>query len=295
MKYDIFISYRREGGREIARTIKSHLDAHGFSAFLDFDELKDGVFDERIINAIDEAPVFMFILSKRSLDRCVNEDDWVRKEIEYAASKGKHIIPVNPDGEFGSLPDNLPETVSEVLGRNQYSEVMMGQLFQASMQKMLDERVLPFVRKRRSSKKGVGYAFLSVILIALMAGGYVFANKIHAKSDVRHCGECLDHAEELIAIDDSILSAYDFIKEANEIMHSYDGSSYQGLFGNRCDKVAARYRQTKDSLFREYKANAEVCYYLGKNGDAVIWIDKALKLSDSEDLKVMRSMLSSRM
>ena len=293
MKYDIFISYRREGGKEIARIIKSHLDAHGFSAFLDFDELKDGVFDERIMNAIDEAPVFMFILSGHSLDRCVNEEDWVRKEIEYAVSKGKHIVPVNPDGEFKYLPDDLPETIAEVLGRNQYSEIMMGQLFQASMQKMLDERVVPFVKKRRKVKKSAGYAFLSLALIALMTGGYVFSNKMHAKSDVRHCSECLDHAEELMAIDDSILSAYPYIKEASDIMHNYDGTSYQELFGNRCDRVAAKFTHTKDSLYREYKANAEVCYHLNKPDAAMMWIDRALELNDSEDLRVMKSVMLS--
>lgn len=292
MKYDIFISYRREGGKEIARSIKSHLEAHGFSAFLDFDELKDGVFDERIINAIDEAPVFMFILSAHSLDRCVNENDWVRKEIEYAASKGKHIVPVNPDGEFCALPEDIPEVIAEVLGRNQYSEIMMGQLFQASMQKMLDERVVPFVRKRRKGGKSLRYVSLSLVFIAILTGAYFFSSSMHAKTDVRRFGEFLDHAEELIAIDDSVKFAYKYIQQAINIQHNYDGSSYQQLFGSRCDDVSARYAKVKDSLYREYKANAEVCYYLNKIDDALVWIDKALELKDSEDLKVMRSVLT---
>lgn len=294
MKYDIFISYRREGGKEIARSINSYLDARGFSTFLDFDELKDGVFDERIIHAIDEAPIFIFILSRHSLDRCVNESDWVRKEIEYAALKGKHIIPINPDGEFKYLPDDLPETISEVLGRNQYSEIMMGQLFQASMHKMLDERVLPFVKKKHHSKKSIEYTILSIAFILLLAGSYIFSNKMLARSDVRRCTEYLDRAEELIEMEDSIVSAYDYIKEANTIIHGYDGSSYQKLFGSRCNEVLTTYKRVKDSLYREYKSNAEVCYHLNKIDDSLIWIDKALKLNDSEDLRVMKSVLTSR-
>ena len=126
-----------------------------------------------------------------------------------------------------------------------------------------------------------------------MTGVYVFSNKMHAQSDVRHCSECLDHAEELMAIDDSIMSAYPYIKEASDIMHSYDGTSYLELFGNRCDMVMARYAKTRDSLYREYKANAEVCYHLNKPDAALMWIDKALQLNDSEDLKVMKSVMLS--
>ncbi|MBQ0082638.1 MAG: toll/interleukin-1 receptor domain-containing protein, partial [bacterium] len=83
-EYDIFISYRREGGKEYARNLTSELVSRGFHPFLDFDELVDGKFDKRITDAIESAPVFMFILSPGSLDRCVNEEDWVRKEILHA-------------------------------------------------------------------------------------------------------------------------------------------------------------------------------------------------------------------
>lgn len=82
-KYDIFISYRREGGDKYARTIQQALEKQ-YRVFLDFDELKDGVFDQRILDAINESPVFLLILSKGALDRCVNEKDWVRQEILQA-------------------------------------------------------------------------------------------------------------------------------------------------------------------------------------------------------------------
>ena len=127
MKYDVFISYRREGGSEFARSVKAELERKNYSVFLDFDELKDGKFDERILEAIAEAPVFLFILSSHSLDRCVNEDDWVRKEIEHAYSLGKHIIPVNKDGDFGHLPEGLPEPLVTIFATNQYSDIMVGQ------------------------------------------------------------------------------------------------------------------------------------------------------------------------
>ena len=81
-EYDIFISYRRVGGADKARILKTELEGRGYKVFLDFDELKDGVFDKRIMDAIDSSPIFMFLLTPNSLERCLNEDDWVRKEIE---------------------------------------------------------------------------------------------------------------------------------------------------------------------------------------------------------------------
>ena len=47
MKYDIFISYRRIGGKDKARPLKSELEKRGYKVFLDFDDLKDSVFDKR--------------------------------------------------------------------------------------------------------------------------------------------------------------------------------------------------------------------------------------------------------
>lgn len=47
-KYHIFLSYRREDGKDLARTLKETLTGKGYRVFLDMDELQDGVFDERI-------------------------------------------------------------------------------------------------------------------------------------------------------------------------------------------------------------------------------------------------------
>ena len=145
-KYDIFISYRRDGGKEWARMLSLELERLGYSVFLDFDELKDGIFDKRIMNAIESAPIFMIVLSPHSLDRCVNEDDWVRREIEYAISHSRHFVPVNPDCTFTGFPEDLPDGLKNGLGLHQFSEIMMGQLFKESVEKMVRYRIAPIVR-----------------------------------------------------------------------------------------------------------------------------------------------------
>jgi len=146
-KYDIFISYRREGGEQYARTIQQSLEKQ-YRVFLDFDELKDGVFDKRIMNAIREAPVFLLILSHGALDRCINENDWVRKEILYAGECARHIVPiVIIDDVFDGIPENLPQDLKKLISAHQFSELQMKTLFKVSMDELIRYRIAPYVVK----------------------------------------------------------------------------------------------------------------------------------------------------
>jgi hypothetical protein len=148
-KYDVFISYRREGGDKYARTIQQALEKQ-YRVFLDFDELKDGVFDQRIIDAISESSVFLLILSKGALDRCVNEDDWVRQEILHATKCGCHIVPVTIDDTFEGLPASLPEELRRAVGQHQFSELQMKTLFKASMDQLVRNRIEPYVHREET-------------------------------------------------------------------------------------------------------------------------------------------------
>ena len=132
--YDIFISYRRVGGADFARQMQLALKNKGYSVFLDFDELKDGVFDRRIEAAIKSSKVFLFILSTHALNRCKNEEDWVRKEIECALLSQCHIVPVNPNAVFQGFDDieGLPYVIKNGLGQHQISTVMMNDLFECT-------------------------------------------------------------------------------------------------------------------------------------------------------------------
>ena len=146
MHYDIFISYRRATGKNFARIIKPELEKRGFRVFLDFDELKDGVFDKRIMDAIKDSPIFLMILSKGALDRCVNEGDWVREEILYASEHDKHIVPVEVDKSFREIPEEVPQDVRNVLGAHQFSQVDTESLLEVSMEKLVRERIYPHVK-----------------------------------------------------------------------------------------------------------------------------------------------------
>ena len=148
-QYDIFISYRRDGGKNFARILKPELEKRGFQdrVFLDFDELKDGKFDKRIMDAIDSAPIFIIILSDGCLDRCVNENDWVRQEILHALESNKHIIPVVCDKTFSDFPANIPEEIRKGLGQHQFTQIDTDTLLRASVNELVEYRIDPVLKK----------------------------------------------------------------------------------------------------------------------------------------------------
>ena len=102
--FDAFISYRRETGSEMASLLQAVLsDRFHKKAFLDIKELQVGRFDEELLMRIQDIPNFILILSKASLDRCVNKSDWLKREIMHALEKKRNIIPVLTEGfEFPS-------------------------------------------------------------------------------------------------------------------------------------------------------------------------------------------------
>lgn len=156
MQYDVFISYRREGGLDLARQLAQQLERLGVSCFFDLEEIQTGKFNEKIYEAIDNSRYFIFILSPRSLDRCANDGDWVRRELEHACSRGLLPIPVLWKGDSPSFPKNLPETlrgISDV----QVSFIDHDTAFRATVKQLIEERLDGVVtdseRKRRDAEE----------------------------------------------------------------------------------------------------------------------------------------------
>ncbi len=110
--YDVFISYRREDGWESAKHLRDVLVAKGYSVFFDIDSLKNGNFNDAILDYIRNCKDFIIILSPRCLNRCVNEGDWVRKELACALDNKKNIIPVMY--ENFSFPNDLPKDIEKI-------------------------------------------------------------------------------------------------------------------------------------------------------------------------------------
>lgn len=169
-RYDIFISYRRvdsEGrtsGRDIARTIKLELEKRGFEVFFDYSEIKDNEFEDTILPAIHYSKVFIIVLSKDALLRCVNEEDWVRREIETAIKIGCKIIPISPDSAFNGWPTNLPDSIIPIT-KQQVSDISMGSLFEKSIDKLTEERIGEAIKKEQIRKEDISLSDVNNIVI----------------------------------------------------------------------------------------------------------------------------------
>ena len=110
MAYDVFISYRRDGGASDARMMYDRLQRAGFSVSFDMDTLKNGNFNEELLKRIAECKNFVVLLSKGCFDRtlagCKRENDWLRIEIAAALYNNKNIITVMLPGF--AFPEQLP-------------------------------------------------------------------------------------------------------------------------------------------------------------------------------------------
>lgn len=107
--YEIFISYRRDGGSETAKHLSDTLTDKGYRVFLDIESLRSGQFNTELYRFIEQATDFILILPQNGLDRCSDPNDWVRLEIEHAKKHNKNIIPIMLKGF--SFPPELPESL----------------------------------------------------------------------------------------------------------------------------------------------------------------------------------------
>lgn len=145
--YDIFISYRREGGEDKARILNQHLSAVGYNVFFDHEAAISGEFETVILAAVEVSPVFIILLTPGCFDRCINEDDWIRREIEKAHELKKEIIPVIPNGYFSftNLSSELPLSILK-LQKIQFADIDYHKHFKSTANEMIEERIKPTVK-----------------------------------------------------------------------------------------------------------------------------------------------------
>ena len=169
--YQVFISYRRDGGDAMAGRIADRLTALGYDVFFDVDSMHPGTFNDQIFKAIDACKDVIVVLPPNGLDRCANEDDWVRQELAYAIAHSKNIIPVMMPSF--SFPEKLPAELSVL--RYMEGVVAHSEYFDAMIQKitsMLKSRV---ARKSRGVLVGLLVVCLAVAAVAFgLAGSPLF-------------------------------------------------------------------------------------------------------------------------
>lgn len=139
--YDIFISYRRSN-LDSARLIAGILKNNKFDVFFDFDDIKDGNYGDKIKNAINEAPIFIMVLSDDYISKN-GDNDWVQKEVSLALEKKRQIIPINPNARFNKFSD-----LESLVGTIQVSNLDFQDNFTIHIETIITNRILPHLTEQ---------------------------------------------------------------------------------------------------------------------------------------------------
>ena len=127
----IFINYRRDDTSGYAGLLNEALtNQYGQSnVFMDVDTLDLGVpFEEAIIDELATCDVLIALIGREWLSavddtgrrRLDNEDDHVRREISAALERGIRVIPVLAEGVSMPRPDELPQPLQKLAGRQAF-------------------------------------------------------------------------------------------------------------------------------------------------------------------------------
>lgn len=218
MNYSVFISYRREGGFDTACLIAEKLRNKGYRVFLDVESMRSGKFNEQLYSVIGNCVDFVLVLPAGALDRCANEDDWLRKEIMYAQKTHKNIIPVMLKGF--SWPAKMPEGMEEL---DKYQGVAAGDIsyFDSSM-----DRLISYLKSHRRiiSSKAVKYTLASLVVLCILGVGYIISRMA---SSVPVCQEQVTKMVSQLSKLNVLVDESDAIEKAwKDFYHSYEKASY---------------------------------------------------------------------
>ena len=145
--------------------------------FLDVDNIASGDFPEQIEQAIKGCNDFLLILSPGMLDRCVDEEDWVRHEITLAEQCGKNIIGVSLPGFVMPEPNTLPEPLRDIPEKQVF--IWSHEYRNASIDKIVNNMVSS-KRKKKRKRRGAVWVLL---LLAVVATGAVVLMKLNTPPD----------------------------------------------------------------------------------------------------------------
>ena len=149
-KYDVFISYRRESGAQLASLLKVYLEVRGLSAFLDVTSLGGGKFDEVLLKVIGQCSNLVVVLTQNSLKRCMGDhliEDWLHKEVVCALQNSVTVVPLCSSNFTWPAEKLLPSDLRSLCRMN---AVAWSHEYQdASVEKVVKFLKLPPIIQRR--------------------------------------------------------------------------------------------------------------------------------------------------
>ena len=194
-QYDIFISYRRSSF-ELANLIATRLKAAGYRVFFDLEAMDSGPFNKQLFRVIEECRDFVLVLPPNTLERCKDEDDWVRKEVLHALQNKKNIIPILLNGF--QWPKTMPSGMEEL---SMYQSIAASiDYFDLAMQRLesyLKSR--KYTRQRLIVRWATAIVLsVSIILVSLLCLFRSIAKPL--------CEQVVEHLTLKVAIADFMMS-----------------------------------------------------------------------------------------
>ncbi len=167
MKYDIFISYRREGGYDTAKHINDLLVRDGYKVSFDIDTLRNGDFDTQLLVRIEECRDFILIVDKHAFDRTLDKNfdsakDWMRCELAHALKHNKNIIPIFLSGVTG-FPEGLPYDIANVTKKNgpEYNRYYFNDFYETLKNRFLKS-------KKKSKSRHALFLPLAILIVGAL-------------------------------------------------------------------------------------------------------------------------------
>lgn len=177
MKYDIFLSYRRDGGFDTAKHLYDLLVRDGYSVSFDVDTLRNGDFDAALFNRIKKCKDFILILDEHAFDRTLDENfprekDWLRMELACALECQINVIPVMLSG-FSGFPDNLPEDIADITRKNgpRYNREYFDAFYLRLLEFLTSSKSNRTFKLSVSQKSKSIFTVVLISLIVLFGGG----------------------------------------------------------------------------------------------------------------------------
>ena len=122
----IFISYKRDGGIDIAARVANFFKEKRNEVFYDIESMQLGRFDKQIEKYIAHCDCFVVLLTKGALD-----SEWVQREIKCALKNKKaKIVPLMMPGF--EAPANLDPKIASILSMHgvEYNAVLFEQVME---------------------------------------------------------------------------------------------------------------------------------------------------------------------
>jgi len=252
--YDIFLSYRRDGGEAMAILLRDRLAEKGYDVFLDIEGLNSGGFNTQLLNVIDGCEDFVLICSKNALDRCATDGDWVRLEIARAFEQNKNIIPLMLRGfEF---PEILPDDI-EFLRLQNGVAADKNEYFDAAIDRLASKFLLskPKAAAYKSKKNLISFRKALKFTPIVIAVAFIFLSGWQLYSNITGSVKKVTYTDDILVIEETVINNGNSIEGKRTAY--FDGGSRieEGTFDS--DGYLIRGKETITNIEGTYKAISE--------------------------------------